>query len=394
MLGDALIDHSRLGRYWVGDKPFFNKAEAYIYASKTNEKVWWDFNDSIFSSIDWTIPIETSLSELYRQRAQQLRDKYDYVSVFFSGGVDSGNAMHAFLDNNILLDEIIVYRPKLLDSSYSMADRSEINLYAETEFAALPHLRKYVKDPRTKIRILDTDSAVDSFLRDESLVNQFHTLNQFNPTELTRTALSFTDPEWRQLYAAGKKVCHIQGADKPIIRTTLTEYYFQFKDSIHFVMEPHYHTDTSEMISKHQFHELFYWTPDLPQLVIKQCQIMKHICEVNPIYNKLFQRSDRVRYDKLDFINSYIYPEHVNNLRIAFCTDKPGMGMLSGHNTWFYGQLPKYTLGAFNSIVSNMRSSIDDRFFRGTGPTYYLDDPAESTPKISFRTVKSKEYKL
>ena len=392
----ALNDHRRLGRYWVGNTPFFNKAEAWLHASYRNDPIRWEFNDDIFSAIDWTIPIETPLAELYKIRARQLRDKYDYVSIFFSGGVDSGNVLHSFIDNNIFVDEIIVYRPKVLDGTYSASNTAENNLYAETEFAAIPHLKKYVKDHRTKIRILDLDVAVNSFLNNNILLDQFHTLNQFNPTELTRTALSFTDTDWQALYSSGKKVCHIQGTDKPSIHAANSGYHFRFKDSIHFVMEPHYHTDITEMVTKHQFHELFYWTPDLPQLVIKQCQILKKISESNPTYKALFGNEDRIRLDKLSFIHQYIYPPHVNDLRSVFCTAKPGMGMDAGHNNWFYKKLPINTLGIFNSMVHNMRLTIDEQFYRGVGPTYYLDDPQEFTvnPRISFRTVKSKQYNL
>ena len=69
----------RLGYYLVGNKKFFNKSLALIEHSVTREPITWIFNDSAYGAINWTIPIETSLTELYRQRAQQLRNEYDYL---------------------------------------------------------------------------------------------------------------------------------------------------------------------------------------------------------------------------------------------------------------------------------------------------------------------------
>ena len=179
---NELTEYKRLGYYSVGDKILINKADALIEATSSKNNVHWNFNDEIFSFIDWTIPIDVSLNELYRQRAQQLRDKYDYLSLYYSGGVDSTNVLHAFIDNNILLDEIVMYRPKLLDTFTNRIDRSNNNVFSEIEFAAIPHLKKYIKDPRTNIRIINIDTSLDNFLKDDNLVSEFQTINLFMPT--------------------------------------------------------------------------------------------------------------------------------------------------------------------------------------------------------------------
>lgn len=66
-------------------------------------------------SVDWTKePIE-SLKELYRQHAQFLRDTYDYIILYFSGGSDSTTMVNAFLDNNILPDEVVTVTYEKID---------------------------------------------------------------------------------------------------------------------------------------------------------------------------------------------------------------------------------------------------------------------------------------
>jgi hypothetical protein len=89
----------RLGYYRVGFKKFFNKTLALLENHKTGYEVQWIFNDNIYDKIDWTIPIRESLLDLYRRRAEQLRNKYDYLALYFSGGADSINILHAFIDN-------------------------------------------------------------------------------------------------------------------------------------------------------------------------------------------------------------------------------------------------------------------------------------------------------
>jgi len=72
-----------------------------------------DFNDlsfhSIFENVDWETEPTDSLSNLYRKRAQQIRDSYDYIVLYFSGGSDSITMLNAFMKNDIEVDEVVVY---------------------------------------------------------------------------------------------------------------------------------------------------------------------------------------------------------------------------------------------------------------------------------------------
>jgi hypothetical protein len=61
---------------------------------------------------DWSKELDCSLQETYRRRAQQIRDMYDYVVLYFSGGSDSITALNAFVNNNIHIDEVVVYTNK------------------------------------------------------------------------------------------------------------------------------------------------------------------------------------------------------------------------------------------------------------------------------------------
>ena len=100
----TIKDQGRYGYYNVGDLFFRNKSAALTYASRTNQSITWDFNFDIFKAQSTKPRLNISLGELYRQRAQQIRDTYDYVILSYSGGSDSDTILKAFVDNNILLD--------------------------------------------------------------------------------------------------------------------------------------------------------------------------------------------------------------------------------------------------------------------------------------------------
>jgi len=145
---------------------------------------------------------------------------------------------------------------------------------------------------------------------------------------------------------------------------------------------------------KYQSHELFYWTPDLPQLVVKQCQVVK-AGNAAGTFNRFFESADRLRQDKFTFMFPWIYPPDVISLRDAFCTEKNGLDLYAGQQKWFYSKLPEYARGEFGYMVKNIQSTIHNRFFRDSRNTNcYLGDPETDGPKTSFRSIKSKEYML
>ena len=119
----------RLGYYLVGWKKFHNKTLALLESKKTGYDLVWVFNNDVYGKIDWTIPIHDSLENLYKKRAQQLRDQYDYLVLYFSGGADSLNILHSFINNNIFLDEIVMQVPEPAMSTFNEEDKSNKNLY-------------------------------------------------------------------------------------------------------------------------------------------------------------------------------------------------------------------------------------------------------------------------
>ena len=143
----------KLGVYRVGDLKFYSKLEAIEYMQKTGVHLHWDFNEAVFSSYDWTVEPQETILELYRQRAQQLRDQYDYIALFWSGGADSETVRKSFTDNDIKLDEIVTY------CSYQGSDDKTDLMNSELFFRTIPQAEQLKYDfPEMKFRILDQSS--------------------------------------------------------------------------------------------------------------------------------------------------------------------------------------------------------------------------------------------
>jgi hypothetical protein len=369
---------TRLGEYCVGDLRFINKYDALTLATKTNQSVTWDFNDAVFSCFDWTVPVPESIDELYKRRAQQLRDKYDYVSLFFSGGLDSTNVLHAFIDNDIKLDEVVMFKPRYYAYDPNNATPGG-NLYSELDFAATPHLQKYADGKGIKVRTIYFEDALDALLKNNTYATQFHKLNWLTPTALARVAMAVTDLEWRSLYDAGKNVAHIQGVDRPVLTKTNNGYSFSFKDYVNtFVFEAAEANETSEKMEKHQHQEFFYWTPDLPKLAIKQAQLTKQAWMVNP-----------EKPHGQDIAIEQLFPAHVLSVRSLFHAGKNMVGTNGPNHQWIHSPEITYAKGVFIDMLSLARNKIGDKF---TEQDYNV---RAARPKAgSFKNMCSKEYRL
>ena len=101
MIDSITSKQDKFGFYQVGNFKTYSKFDASAVSEKTNQALKWNFNDEAYHSVDWEKEPPESLSELYRKRAQQLREKYDYLVLWFSGGADSTNILDSFLIDSL-----------------------------------------------------------------------------------------------------------------------------------------------------------------------------------------------------------------------------------------------------------------------------------------------------
>ena len=306
-----MINKHRLGYYQVGLKRFNNKALALMEHDRSGYALEWIFNDDVYGKFDWTKPIDVPLFELYRLRAQQLRDTYDYICLHYSGGADSNNALHSFIDNGIFVDEIVMYQTKPDVKFLTRGNTDNRYLFSEIEFEAKDHLKMYRNriHPDTKIREFDIAEPFINLMNND---NWFETLKTSKFTTLLDSARQlavFKDFEILADNLGGKNIAYLIGNDKPLVWYDEKDYYCFFSDANAYHVPPIEHN--SKILNGNCFTEFFYWTPDVPEIVIKQSQLVKAAAELNPnIKESLKYIKNKPIGDYRKILHPIIYPPH------------------------------------------------------------------------------------
>jgi hypothetical protein len=348
-----------LGHYIVNDNVYFNKIEAIIDANKSGANIEWVFHDTVFNGTNFTIEPESTLPNLYLARAIQLRKKYDYLVLFFSGGADSVNILETFLKNNITIDEIVVNYPEtgVLNYNFNNTDTSASNNISEFKYTILPYLEK-IKKEYPDLKITFHDYFID-MLNYKSVEWMTRSKDWIHPA----TAAKFNLSRYSHLteILQNNSIGAIYGIDKPLIvyNTTNGKYYYILSDvSVNGAINPIDHTNMHT--------ELFYITPDMPEIVVKQAHVILNRCKVDnslqSIISSFFQQillKDTLgRYEPM--IVPIIYPD-ISHL--GFQSSKASKYFMVESDDWFYN-LHKST-ALYNMIMSdynNMINTLDDKY--------------------------------
>lgn len=377
-----LEQNPKLGYYKVGDKVFYSKPLALIEATSTNQFPEWHFNNDVFGSLNYTQEPGTPLLELYRIRAQQLRDKYDYIRLEFSGGSDSATALYSFVNNNIHLDEVVVKYPKTGEKNVEddPFNYKPENTLSEFKYAALPILNWLkTQAPKTKITIDDYSVNMLETKYDEGWV--FRTKDYFQPGHAFKHN-PIGAKHHKELADSGKNICVLYGVDKPKVCIKDKKWYMYFID----IIANHSVGTVGEY--NNLTNEYFFWTPDLPELVLKQAHIV--INWFNMPQNKYLQYlcrwpnysyTQRSAYEHI--VKPLIYPDYDPT---TFQTNKPSNSFYNEMDYWFYTNLKdteQYKI--WKAGLQYLVDKIDKKYFNYEignpvgfvgflSPFYYLGD--------------------
>lgn len=321
----------KLGVYTVGEQKYHNKIQALIEASKLGIHPHWNFNESTFNRYQWDTEPTQDIRSLYRRRAQQIRDQYDYIILNLSGGSDSTTVLYSFINNGIFLDEVIVRHPETGIKGLKVTDNTNVaeNAYSEWEYAAKPLLAWLSnKSPTTKITI--HDYSKDLLAPDYDLDWVFVGRDYLHPGIVKRYAYDLR--EHKNVYEKNTKVCVLFGIDKPRICIKDDAYWVYFLDI-------QANTAVSEVKEFDNITtEYFYWSPDLPELVIKQCHMIANWFEQsgNTALKSIlrwpnYDISQRTTYEAIT--KSIIYPDYNFS---TFQTAKPNSPFKTEIDSWFY----------------------------------------------------------
>lgn len=274
--------------YVAANVKFSNKFEALEYALKKDSPISFEIDSNFWQNQDWlrydpTIPLDT----LYRFRAEQLRNKYDYIILCYSGGPDSWNILETFRKNKIHLDEIVSWHTVSMSKQKHSYQNKEVFEFAK------PTAENFIKEnPRTKFTLLDIK---------EPIIDVYKKYNTFEKQTLfTQYTMTFSSPmvhgwwfysipRYTEMLNQGKKVCLLWGEGKTTLSIVNNKYAFQFAD---FFAQMHRKPDDVD--------EMFYWTKDMPEIVITQSHIIKKFLDrLTTEYNDPFKHQIPVVKTKL-----------------------------------------------------------------------------------------------
>ena len=330
--------NKKLGFFTVGDKEFDSKIQAVIYANSTLEDIKWNFNREVFKSLDWTTDPNLDINVLYKLRAQQLRETYDYIIIMCSGGADSTNVLYSFLNNNIRVDEIVAGMPLsgLNNWSLDYNDKSANNIISETFIAQKPLLEKVAKtNPEIRITIHDYFEDILKLKSDEWLYEGISS-NWIHFSGGTRHSLDkFT--HIKTLAEAGKKIGIIYGVDKPslsrgqygdlwtvFIDASSTMGIVPFKEKYaNVIPDMFYYTPDMPVIMVQQAHDLCKWIYKPENAEIKECM---YDVTKSAEFNSSTERASKYQRG----IVPSIYPAIGHPTQRVWQANKPGLGLYDG----------------------------------------------------------------
>ena len=365
----------KYGVYTVDNQEFLFKKDAFDYAKHDKYKIKYSMLGIKELDISQDPFPNLSILDLYRIRAQEIRDSYDYLVLNLSGGPDSMNILNVFVKNNIPLDEIVNH------NSYdqtSVVTGSGNN--ADYIYNVKPRLKELEKIPgfKTKITIVNEIESVQSRLNDIYRIGNDNILCEAGgpnrPTSVGGQSIQYIDHLWKMI-RDGQNIGVISGVDKPECRIFNNQKMLLYTDNLRgqFV----------EFITKYQINPFWEWfyQGDF-RITHKQCyllqQFVKHHTEIE-FYEKFDHQKNRpVRsaqhwpsWDKklnLKYspFHTIIYPD----LEQTVVTPKDANIWLKPQDNWWFQKIDEKLKNLYTKSIFNWKQQFA---IEGTGLPFFAE---------------------
>jgi len=339
---------------------------------RTGIHLEWHFNKTQYTAYNWTKEPAESLDELYRRRAQQIRDNYDYVVLWYSGGADSWCMLNAFIENDIKIDEIAHF------VSYA-ADKDKHSVINEEIFyTAIPKTQQLLeKYSDIKQRVVDIANIItDIYLRPDVKYDYIYNIKGImSANSLARSYIREYVDDYKAIIDSGKRMCFLWGAEKPRIKMFNGKWHTCFIDVFSET-----NLRLQSMAEHGYFDEWFYWGPDTAPIVAKQSHVLMKILNQENANSPWFsdvsgahlpQHPASNKFLRNDIYHTMIYPGWDPQTIVA---PKPKNLLLSERDNWFWNQ------GETDISVRNARAGINEMISR-VGD-YWLNSTTDPTRGI------------
>jgi hypothetical protein len=342
--------------YVIDENIFLNKIEALVHASKTKHAVEWKWQTADIEHHNWYVEPNRTLSDLYKDRALEIRDKHNYLILYFSGGADSQNVLNTFIQNKIKLDEIVVSYPVSGLQNFTSTDANvdpENNL-SEFKFTILPVVEK-LKLTNPEIKITIHDYYID-MLDYKSMDWIYKSSDWIHPATYAKFNLNRYEHIKSRL--ATGTVGIIYGLEKPLLYKNNNSIYYLLTDvAVNGAVQSIDHPNCVI--------ENFYLTP---VIMTKQSHAIIKDMENKILTLEELRKSNTSAYQST-FI-PFIYPDLEP---IKFQTKKSTKRFMVESDSWFYSNHVNTKL--HNMIMDDFQNfmlSIDSQFLTEQGfKTYY-----------------------
>lgn len=356
MITNTAYSGDQFGYYTVGEHfRTYSKLLAIEEMRRTGIHLEWHFNRPQYESFNWKQEPFESLDELYRQRAQQIRDNYDYVVVWYSGGADSWCVLNSFVQNDIKVDEIAHF------CSYEADQDKHSVLNEEIFFTAIPQTQSIIERyPDIKQRVVDISQIIDQmYLRADVKFDFIYNIKGIaSANSLARSYIREYVDDYKRIIDSGKRMCFIWGCEKPRIKQINGRWHHMFIDVFSET-----NLRLQDLGNQGYFDEWFFWAPDTAALVAKQCHVLMKALNTEPANSVHFVDqgwahspcNKHGKYMTNHLFHQLIYPGWDSNTLVA---PKPQNLIFSERDNWFWNQ------GANNAAVRNGLEGIKTLFNR------------------------------
>jgi hypothetical protein len=366
-MNSQILNNPYYNYYVVNSMQYATKLFAKMAAGQEHG-VSWELPcfDAALSKVNLLEEPVQSLDYFYIKRAEQLRNSYDYLILHYSGGHDSHQILETFMLNGIFIDEILIldqfdrsFKESLEDKNFEFLHQ---NAY-EAELTAIPLAKHFIEtySPKTKLTIVDNSFGIHAKywlnLSEKDMYENLKlsgTLGMIGKTPIRTKDLNLYSSDFKKI-KQNKKVAHIWGRDKVILRYDSLGYFIIFADGsfVDFI-DVNYSLTKDSLLQEIEF---FYTHPDHIEMIVKQAHaIMNKL----PFYK--VNKKDAMTRAHENLLANIIYKRKIQ---------APYLGLKAGDfSAWTAGlykkDIERNHLTLFNMaelvLFKNLDSDISDKF--------------------------------
>ena len=254
MISFAPLIHENLSsdiQYSVDDVFTVSKLHALELAGHDISRVKYHWKESVFDNVIWNVEPTESIQSMVDRHVKNIREIYDYIALWFSGGYDSFTILKAFIRNGLKIDELLLqHRDWHVGVNYLD--------YKTALDSAIMVKKLWLPDVKITTVNWGNKNAVIDFYKDDGLDWIYNSGGLSRISQNSRAMLYEKNPNIKKSLDRPGRNIQINGHDKPRVNLRDGHWYSARPDSM-------FYQESQEWC-------LQFWF--LPDLYVKQTWMM------------------------------------------------------------------------------------------------------------------------